>query len=97
MIRPIIILTRTDESDDMTEFEHVQYGVSFAIAPSAPRRYKQYTRNGKTFWRDYKRDVEGGITIFQKIEMKIAETKKVIIDAFSVNLYSSNKSGVDNA
>ena len=79
----------------MTDFEYVQCGVSIAIAPGVPRRYKQYVRNGKTFWRDYKRDVEGGITIFQKIDMKIEETKRAMIDAFSVNIYSSNKSEVE--
>lgn len=40
-----------------------KYSTSLSINPTAMRRYKQYTRNGKTFWRDYKRSVNGGVTM----------------------------------
>lgn len=88
------------ESDDMTEFEYIQYEVSVPIALGAPRRYKQYTRNRKVFWRDYNRDVEGGSTINDLMRIRMENAKKEMQKSMGVNAYMlgipSNNTETDN-
>lgn len=71
----------------MTEVGYVECGVSFPIAPGAPRRYKQYTRNGKIFWRDYNRDVEGGSTIIDLMQIRLEIAKKEMQKAMDISTY----------
>ena len=51
----------------MTDFHWKAHTQSVVIrnadgTPPPPRCFKQYRRNGKLFWRNYRRDVPGGVT-----------------------------------
>lgn len=53
------------------ERERVMEAV-YGISPLRIRRFKTYKRGGKTFIRDYKREIKGGLSVLdlQKMENK---------------------------
>lgn len=54
--------------------------------------YKQYTRNGKKFWRNYGRNVKGGITSVELMQLHIEAHKEYMTTNLATNIYSLNKS-----
>lgn len=48
------------------------YVVPITVENSGPRSFKSYTRNGKTFWRNYRRDVTGGVTFLERYAVVLA-------------------------
>lgn len=81
----------------MTEPEYIytEHGFPIKIQNGGMRRFKQYTRNGKRFWRNYNRDVAGGCTILGVLADKMNEAKRAMMDALAVNIYSSNNTDVE--
>jgi hypothetical protein len=47
--------------------------VEITVRDDGPKCYKQYTRGGKKFWRNYKRDVPGGVSFIERFDA-IAQT-----------------------
>lgn len=73
-------------------YEYRDCGITFSFKDCLPqpRRFVQYTRNGKRLWRDYKRDVKTGITMFEYMKHKQIEAIAQMTASLSVNVYSPN-------
>lgn len=70
----------------MIDFEHQKYGIGFAITgkdynhPEHMKMFKQYTRNGKVFWRNYNRNVKGGVSMVELFELMREKSAAAIIE-----------------
>lgn len=71
----------------MLEYQNI--GVSFSLQHSKFMMcFKSYKRNGKTFWRNYKRNVKGGISILDFMALRRAEAERAMIVGIAQNVYS---------
>ncbi len=75
----------------MTNFEHMRYGIEWVVVDTEQpqmRQFKEYVRKGKTFWRNYKRDIEGGVTFSEYLQIRREQAAACIINDLSFNAYS---------
>ncbi len=67
-------------------YHYIQVGYSFGVLPGL-KCLKQYTRNGKKFWRNYNRDVNGGIDMSEFAERMMKKARKEMIKNLERRVY----------
>ena len=58
------------------EFDWKHVGMSISIRDDGPKYYKTYRRRGRTFWRNYRRDVPGGVSFVGRLAASLAEQER---------------------
>lgn len=71
----------------LRQFQYKTMSVPITIRDDGPKCWKQYTRGGKTFWRNYKRSVPGGISLVEKIGMLEAITRRALEDRLTEHIF----------
>jgi hypothetical protein len=61
--------------------------VTFEVPNTGPRAWKTYRRGGKVFWRNYRRDVPGGLTLVERIGELEATTRKHYAEVLERQLF----------
>lgn len=63
------------------------YSVAISMRDDGPKAWKQYRRGERVFWRNYRRDVPGGVTFLQRYDEMTQTTIRAYREKLSQEIF----------